>query len=153
MSRATAKGPKFVRYFGPVLGALRALGNSGTPSEVKERVATDLNLSEAELAETIPSGQTRVLFQCKKYSNGPVPKDEIMKFQAAVLRERAEKGLFLTTSVFTKSAREEALGGACEIELIDIRRLIELMESFKLGLIEQRAFVIEEAFFGEFLKE
>ena len=44
------------------------------------------------------------------------------------MRERAEKGLFLTTSVFTRGARDEALGGACEIELIDIEHLIELME-------------------------
>ncbi|MBI3275034.1 MAG: restriction endonuclease, partial [Methylocystis sp.] len=100
-----------------------------------------------------PMMTLRVLFQCKKYSNSVVPKDDIMKFQAAVLRERAEKGLFLTTSIFTKGARAEALGGACEIELIDIQRLIELIETFKLGLNEQRAFIIDETFFGEFLKD
>jgi restriction system protein len=297
MAKSPAKGPEFVRYFGPVLDSLRALGNSGTPSEVREQVAKDLKLSEASLTETIPSGQSRfdnkvnwarfyltreglidgsergvwrltergrntqlthdkaleifkrqhshlkttgdtadetdsaekhgkilveetaapaedittehrkrlakilksmspkgfehfsalllrrsgftevnvtgrsndggidgigylrinpmmtlrVLFQCKRYTDSTVPKDDVMKFQAAVMRERAEKGLFLTTSMFTRGAREEAVGGACEIELIDIERLIELMELLNLGLTEKKAFVIDEGFFDEFI--
>jgi hypothetical protein len=32
-------GPKFVRYFGPMLDALRALGSSGTPQEVASTIA------------------------------------------------------------------------------------------------------------------
>ncbi len=296
MARSPAKGPEFVRYFGPVLNALRTLGNSGTPFEVRENVAKTMAVSEAVLNATSSSGQSRfdnqvawarfylmkaglidgsergvwrltelgratnlnhtqavelfrhlhnllsaagdmeavkleapvvidaieqstapiqdlatdhresltrifkqmtaigfehfsalllrtagftavnvtgrtndggidgngylrinpmmtlrVLFQCKRYTNASVSKDDIMKFQAAVIRERAEKGLFLTTSVFTRGAREEALGGACEIELIDIDRLIELMESLSLGLVEKKAFAVDEGFFKEFL--
>jgi restriction system protein len=98
-----------------------------------------------------PMMTLRVLFQCKRYTESAVPKDDVMKFQAAVMRERAEKGLFLTTSVFTRGAREEAVGGACEIELIDIERLIELLEFLNLGLSEKKAFVIDEGFFDEFI--
>jgi len=50
---------QFVRWFGPVLDALRALGNSGTPDEVIERVAKDANLSDAQLNEELPSGELR----------------------------------------------------------------------------------------------
>lgn len=32
------EGSQFVRYFGPLLDALRALGGSGKPDEVVERV-------------------------------------------------------------------------------------------------------------------
>ena len=39
-----AEGAQFVRYFGPLLDALRALGGSGTPDEVVERIATALNI-------------------------------------------------------------------------------------------------------------
>lgn len=52
-------GPNFVRYFGPVLEALRDLGGSARPAEVRDRVAAIVKLSESAAAEMIPSGQLR----------------------------------------------------------------------------------------------
>lgn len=57
--RQLPAGPNFVRYFGPVLDALRDLGGSARPAEVRDRVATIVKLSESAAAETIPSGQLR----------------------------------------------------------------------------------------------
>ena len=54
-----AEGAQFVRYFGPLLNALRALGRSGTPDEVVERIAVDLKLSDEVQNETLLSGQSR----------------------------------------------------------------------------------------------
>lgn len=60
MSRKqTGKGPHFVRYFGPVLDALRHLGGSGTPDEVREALANDLELPDKTLNEQTASGQSR----------------------------------------------------------------------------------------------
>ncbi len=53
------EGARFVRYFGPVLDALRALGGSGTPDEVVERIALDLRLSDEIQNELMPSGEPR----------------------------------------------------------------------------------------------
>lgn len=53
------EGSQFVRYFGPLLDALRGLGGSGTPDEVVERVARDLSLSDEIQNELLPSGQLR----------------------------------------------------------------------------------------------
>jgi restriction system protein len=50
---------QFFDYFGADLDALRALGDSGTPDEVAERVATDLKLSDSELNELMPYGLSR----------------------------------------------------------------------------------------------
>jgi restriction system protein len=36
------EGAQFVKYFGPLLDALRELGGSGTPNEVVEQIATEL---------------------------------------------------------------------------------------------------------------
>ena len=49
----------FVRYFGPILDALRALGGSGTPDEVVERIAVDLHIPDAFQNELLPSGELR----------------------------------------------------------------------------------------------
>jgi restriction system protein len=73
-----------------------------------------------------------------------------MKFQAAVIRDRADKGVFLTTSLFTKPAKLEASNGACQIELIDIERLMDLIEQFALGVQPQVSYAIDDVFFAEF---
>jgi restriction system protein len=56
---SSAEGAQFVRYFGPLLDALRHLGGSGTPEEVVERIATDLKLSDEVQNELLPSGEPR----------------------------------------------------------------------------------------------
>jgi restriction system protein len=53
------EGAQFVRYFGPLLDALRALGGSGSPEEVVERIAADLKLSDEVQNEQLPSGEPR----------------------------------------------------------------------------------------------
>lgn len=53
------EGAQFVRYFGPVLNALRGLGGSGTPDEVVARVAQDLGLSDEVQNELTASGESR----------------------------------------------------------------------------------------------
>jgi len=53
------KGPRFVRYFGPVIEALKGLGGSGSPEEVRAAVATRLAISEEEQSEQLPSGSSR----------------------------------------------------------------------------------------------
>ncbi|WP_106284942.1 restriction endonuclease [Paraburkholderia sp. BL25I1N1] len=47
------------RYMGPALDALRTLGGSGTPDEVVERIAQDLDLSDEAQNEVLPSGEGR----------------------------------------------------------------------------------------------
>jgi restriction system protein len=54
-----AEGGRFLRFFGPLLDALRALGGSGTPDEVVERIALDLGLSDEVQNELLPSGESR----------------------------------------------------------------------------------------------
>ncbi len=53
------EGVQFVRYFGPLLDALRELGGSGSPDEVVERIARDLNLTDDMQNELLPSGGSR----------------------------------------------------------------------------------------------
>jgi len=49
----------FVQWYGPLLDALRDLGDSGRPREVSARIAKNLNLSDKVLDETLKSGASR----------------------------------------------------------------------------------------------
>lgn len=53
------EGAQFVQWFGPLLDALRKLGGSGSPDEVVEQIATDLNVPDTFQNELTPSGQPR----------------------------------------------------------------------------------------------
>ena len=53
------EGAQFVKYFGPLLDALRGLGGSAKAEEAVDRVAEDLKVPDAVLNETLPSGGSR----------------------------------------------------------------------------------------------
>jgi len=57
--RKNDEGALFVRYFGPLLDALRKLGGSGKPDEVAEQIAVDLALSDEVQNDLLPSGESR----------------------------------------------------------------------------------------------
>jgi len=54
------KGPQFLRYFAPLIEALKDLGNSGNSSEVIDYVIDMMGIKEEELEETLSSGASRV---------------------------------------------------------------------------------------------
>lgn len=75
----------------------------------------------------------QVYFQCKRWS-ASIGAKEIRDFRGA-LQGRADKGLFITTSSFTKQASDEATrDGAIAIDLIDGQRLCQLMKDYDLGV-------------------
>lgn len=50
---------EFVKWFGPLLDALRDLGDSGRPREVSDKIAKNLNLPDTILDETLKSGGSK----------------------------------------------------------------------------------------------
>lgn len=59
MTRRTTQGPQFIRYFGPLIEALKALAGSGRPEEVKDKIVEQLKISDTVQNELIPSGISR----------------------------------------------------------------------------------------------
>jgi restriction system protein len=75
-----------------------------------------------------------VLFQCKRYRNTSITSSDIRDFRGA-LQGRADKGLFITTSTFTRDAiKESSRDGAPPIDLIDGEALIDKLKELKLGM-------------------
>ena len=87
-----------------------------------------------------------VFFQCKNYK-GSVGPGDIRDFRGA-MQGRGEKGIFLTTGTFTRSARQEASrDGATPIDLIDGEQLCELLLQYKLGLHTVEEVKIDKGYF------
>ncbi len=56
---AKNKQAEFTKWFGPLLDALRDLGDSGKPKEVSNRIAQNLDIPDEILDETLKSGGSR----------------------------------------------------------------------------------------------
>jgi restriction system protein len=57
---ATKRNDRYVRFYGPILDALRELGGSARPKEVQASVLQKVHLSEEELSRITKSGQSAV---------------------------------------------------------------------------------------------
>lgn len=93
-----------------------------------------------------------IAFQAKKFdgSGRKVSSEEIQRFRGAIGGHIA-KGIFFTTTTFSEDGRREARApGKVEIELVDLDRILEICETYEIGLIEQKILVTEPSFFERF---
>ncbi len=68
---------------------------------------------------------------------------EIQKFVGALAGQGARKGIFITTSGFTKEAVEYKPRNDTSIILIDGQKLVELMYEHNIGVSTEKRFEIK----------
>ncbi len=78
-------------------------------------------------------GLDKIYIQAKKWEN-TIGRPEIQKFVGALHGKRAKKGIFITTSNFTKEAIEYAIILDVSVVLIDGKQLTKLMIENDLGV-------------------
>lgn len=107
-------------YGGSAIEAVRALGKSGDGG-------VDGVIDQDAL------GLDRIYVQAKRYTDSKVSSGEIRDFFGSLDRFKATKGLFVTTSSFSPSAKETAELLSKRIVLIDGPQLTRLMIRFDIG--------------------
>ena len=108
-------------YGGSRVDAARAVGRSGDGG-------IDGIIDEDRL------GLDTIYIQAKRWDEGKVGRPEIQKFVGALHGRKAKKGIFITTSSFTKNAHEYAKDIDPKVVLIDGVRLSDLMIDFNVGV-------------------
>lgn len=89
-----------------------------------------------------------IAFQCKRYQ-GVVSSGDIRDFRGS-LTTNIEKGVFITTGSFSKSAIEEASSpGKQQIDLIDGEEFITKLAEFGIGVKEVKDYEIDEEYFSK----
>jgi len=78
-------------------------------------------------------GLDKIYIQAKKWENN-VGRPEIQKFVGALQGKRAKKGIFITTSTFSKDAYDYAQNLDVAVILIDGKKLAEYMIENELGV-------------------
>ncbi|MDR2813242.1 MAG: restriction endonuclease [Prevotellaceae bacterium] len=119
-------------YGGSVKDAGKATGRSGDEG-------IDGIIKEDKLGLDI------IYIQAKKWQQGnTVGRPEIQKFVGALVGQGAKKGIFITTSSFTKEASEYILRIETKIVLIDGVYLAQLMIDHNLGVTVQHSYEIKK---------
>lgn len=87
-----------------------------------------------------------VAFQCKRYK-GTVSAGDIRDFRGSLTTD-IEKGVFITTGIFSKAAKEEASNpGKQQIDLIDGEEFINKLAEYEIGVKPIVTYEIDEDFF------
>lgn len=99
-------------------------------------------------------GFNNIYIQAKKWSaDHKVSRPEVQKFAGALQGEKATKGLFITTTEFTKDAQDFAANLlSSNIVLIDGNQLTKLMIKYNLGVAVEQTYEIKRIdsdFFSE----
>ncbi len=141
LARVKASTPEFferlvvtllttIGYGGSLADAGRAIGKSGDGG-------VDGVIKEDKL------GLDLLYIQAKRWDETTVGSPEIQKFVGALYGKKAKKGIFITTSTFSKAAIEYAAGLDSKIILIDGSQLVELMFDFGVGVSTVTSYAVK----------
>ena len=98
-------------------------------------------------------GIDQIYVQAKRYGLGTVGRPDIQAFVGALSGQQATRGVFITTSAFSKEARDFARTiPQYRVILVDGEELVRLMIEYKVGVTVSRTIAIveiDENFFAE----
>jgi len=132
LDRVRAAPPDFFERL--VVGLLLAMGYGGSAADAGRALGRSGDDGVDGVIDQDALGLDRVYIQAKRYAaNNSVGPGAIRDFFGSLDRHKAAKGLFVTTSTFTSSARETAEHLSKRIVLIDGQQLARLMIRHNVG--------------------
>lgn len=136
----TAKGvtPAFFELV--VIDLLVKMGYGGNRDEAARAVGRTSDGGIDGVIDEDRLGLDVIYVQAKRW-DGSVGRPEIQKFAGALQGQRAKKGVFITTSTFTRDAIDYAERIDSRIVLIDGQRLASLMFEYDVGVAPRSTFV------------
>ena len=125
-----------------VVELLVKMGYGGSRREAGERVGQSGDGGIDGIIKEDRLGLDTIFIQAKRWQ-GSVGRPEIQKFVGALQGQRAKKGVFITTSLYTADAIEYAARIETKVVLIDGRQLAGLMMDFDVGVSASASYVVK----------
>ena len=126
-----------------VIEVLLAMGYGGSRKDAGEAIGKIGDEGIDGIIKEDRLGLDIIYIQAKKWGN-TVSRPEIQKFAGALQGKRARKGIFITTSDFSKGAQEYVESIESKIILIDGKRLAQLMIDFNVGLSTEAIYELKK---------
>jgi restriction system protein len=117
-----------------VIDLLVAMGYGGSLQDAGKVVGKSGDEGIDGIIKEDRLGLDAIYVQAKKWGNTTIGRPELHKFVGALQGQKADKGIFITTSKFSKDAIDYVSKVGSKIVLIDGERLAELMIDNGIGV-------------------
>ncbi|AZE41886.1 Mrr restriction system protein [Pseudomonas chlororaphis subsp. aureofaciens] len=141
LAQVRAATPSFFEQV--VVDLMLAMGYGGSRKEAGKATQLTNDGGIDGIIKEDKLGLDVIYLQAKRWSN-TVHRPEIDKFIGALTRQRARKGVFITTSDFSIGARDAALGLDIKVVLIDGVELARLMVEHNLGVSVKQVYEVKQ---------
>ena len=132
LARLKKSSPSFFER--AVVELLVKMGYGGSRSDAGKAIGKSGDGGIDGIIKEDKLGLDVVYIQAKRWDNNPVGRPDVMQFAGALQAQKANKGIFITTSRFTDDARNYISQIGSKIVLIDGEQLINLMIENDVGV-------------------
>jgi restriction system protein len=136
-----------------VVDLLVKMGYGGTRKEAGQAIGRTSDEGIDGIINEDRMGLDVVYIQAKKWDSTVVGRPEIQKFAGALQGQRARKGIFITTSSFSKAAYDYVSRIDSKIVLIDGELLSQLMIDYNVGVAPVASYELKKIDTDYFLDE
>lgn len=141
LAQVRAASPTFFEQL--VVDLMIAMGYGGSRKEAGRATQATGDDGIDGIIKEDKLGLDVIYLQAKRWTI-TVHRPEIDKFIGALTRQRARKGVFITTSEFSAGARDAALGLDMKVVLIDGGELARLMVENNLGCSVKQVYEVKQ---------
>ena len=149
LDRVQAGTPEFFEQL--VVRLMVSMGYGGTLKDAGQAIGRSGDEGIDGVIKEDRLGLDVIYLQAKRWAN-PVGRPEVQKFVGALHGKMARKGVFITTSSFTREADEYASKVETKLILINGERLANLMIDFNVGVTTATTYELKKVdsdFFGD----
>jgi restriction system protein len=135
-----------------VVDVLVAMGYGGSRKDAGQAFAKSRDGGVDGIIKEDKLGLDVIYIQAKRWEN-PISRPDVQGFAGSLEGFRAKKGVFITTSRFTKDATDYVERISARIILIDGQQLAQLMIDYNVGTTEYERYIIKRLDSDYFIEE
>lgn len=139
----TVKNTSFSFFEKLIIDLLLKMGYGGSRRDAGQSIGKTGDEGIDGIIKEDKLGLSVIYIQAKKWEN-VIGRPEIQKFAGALQGKRARKGIFITTSSFTKEALEYVSNIENKIILVDGKTLVKLMFEYNIGVSPASTYEIKK---------
>ena len=133
--------PQFFEHL--VVHLMQVMGYGGWSKESGQATQYSSDGGIDGIINEDPLGLETIYLQAKRYTDNTIGRPDIQAFVGALEMKRARKGVFITTSRFSKDALEYVSMIEKKVVLIDGKQLADLMIKHSLGVTVKQTYQVK----------
>lgn len=136
-----------------VIDLITSMGYGGSRKDAGRAIGQSHDGGVDGMIKEDKLGLDVIYIQAKRWNNATVGSPDVQNFVGSLVGKRASKGIFITTSKFSREAREYASGIEKKVVLIDGKELTQHMIDHGIGVTDINTYTIKRVDSDYFIEE